>query len=85
MAMISKLSYMIADFLYAKGVIKNSEKEIYHYGYILILDGLLDTILLLVYGLLIHKFVSTVLFVLVFKTFELLLFSLIIVIICPLI
>lgn len=59
---------MITDFLYAKGTIKNSEKEIYQYGYILILDGLLDTIVLLLYGLIIHKFLATVLFILVFTT-----------------
>lgn len=59
---------MITDFLYAKGNIKKSEKEIYHYGYMLVLDGLLDTILLLIYGFLIHKFMPTVLFVLVFTT-----------------
>jgi len=66
--MISRLSYVITDFFLGKGKIKKSDKEIYRHGYILLLDGLLDTILLLIFGILIQKFTPTVLFVLVFTT-----------------
>jgi len=66
--MMSRLSYMLTDFLLSRGKIKKSDKEIYHYGYILLLDGLLDTILLLLFGLIIQKFLITVAFVLVFTT-----------------
>ena len=59
---------MLTDFLLSRGKIKKSDKEIYHYGYILLLDGLLDTILLLIFGILIQKFVLTVVFVSVFST-----------------
>ena len=66
--MMSRLSYMVTDYLLNRGKIEKSDREIYHYGYILLLDGLLDTILLLIFGLIIQKFVLTIFFVLVFTT-----------------
>ena len=65
---MSRLSYMLNDFLLCRRKIEKADKEIYHFGYILLLDGLLDTILLLIFGILIQKFVLTVVFVLVFTT-----------------
>ena len=66
--MMSRLSYMLKDFLLSRRKIEKEDKEIYHFGYILLLDELLDTILLLIFGILIQKFVLTVVFVLVFTT-----------------
>ena len=66
--MMSRLSYMLKDFLLSRRKIEKADKEIYHFGYILLLDELLDTILLLIFGILIQKFVLTVVFVLVFTT-----------------
>jgi len=66
--MMSRLSYMVTDYLLNRGKIEKSDREIYHYGYILLLDGLLDTILLLIFGIIIQEFVLTVFFVLVFTT-----------------
>ena len=63
-----RLSYMLKDFLLDRRKIEKADKKIYHFGYILLLDGLLDTILLLIFGILIQKFVLTVVFVLVFAT-----------------
>ena len=64
--MISKLSYKIADFLCSKDVILLDEKEVYQYGYEIFLDGVIDTVVLLIAGMVTRKLTATLIFVIVF-------------------
>lgn len=65
---MSRLSYMLTESYLSRAVIEKSEKKIYHNIYILLLSGLVDTILLLIIGVVIQKFLLTVVFVFVFTT-----------------
>ena len=59
---------MIADFLVRKKVIISEEKEIYQYGYEALFFCMEETILLLAIGMMFHKLVQTMLFIVVFAT-----------------
>ena len=65
---MSRLSYMLTESFLSRVVIEKSDKKIYHNIYILLLSGLVDTILLLIIGVVIQKFLLTVVFVFVFTT-----------------
>ena len=65
---MSRLSYMLTESFLSRVEIEKSDKKIYHNIYILLLIGLVDTILLLIIGVVIQKFLLTVVFVFVFTT-----------------
>lgn len=60
---MTKIAAKISSFLCARGVVEEEEKEIYTYGYEIILENIGKTILLLIAGGIIHKFVATCIFV----------------------
>ena len=65
---MSRLSYMLTESFLSRVEIEKSDKKIYHNIYILLLSGLVDTIFLLIIGVVIQKFLLTVVFVFVFTT-----------------
>lgn len=60
---MTKIAAKISSFLCARGVVEEEEKELYTYGYEIILENIGKTILLLIAGGIIHKFVATCIFV----------------------
>lgn len=60
---MTKIAAKISNFLCARGVVEEEEKELYTYGYEIILENIGKTILLLIAGGIIHKFVATCIFV----------------------
>lgn len=60
---MTKIAAKISSFLCARGVVEEEEKEIYTYGYEIILENIGKTILLLIAGGIVHKFVATCIFV----------------------
>ena len=65
---MSKVAEKVADSLYRKDYISEEEKEIYSYGYEILIDNIGKTFLLLMLGAIIHQFVATLVFVVVFTT-----------------
>ena len=65
---MSKVAEKVADSLYRKDYISEEEKEIYSYGYEILIDNIGKTFLLLMVGAIIHQFVATLVFVVVFTT-----------------
>lgn len=60
---MTKIAAKISSFLCARGVVEEEEKELYTYGYEIILENIGKTILLLIAGGIVHKFVATCIFV----------------------
>ena len=60
---MTKIAAKISSFLCARGVVEEEEKELYTYGYEIILENIGKTILLLIVGGIVHKFVATCIFV----------------------
>lgn len=60
---MTKIAAKISSFLCARGVVEKEEKELYTYGYEIILENIGKTILLLIAGGIVHKFVATCIFV----------------------
>ena len=60
---MTKIAAKISSFLCARGVVEEEEKDLYTYGYEIILENIGKTILLLIAGGIIHKFVATCIFV----------------------
>ncbi|MGN0272076.1 MAG: accessory gene regulator B family protein [Lachnospiraceae bacterium] len=60
---MTKIAAKISSFLCARGVVEEEEKELYTYGYEIILENIGKTILLLIAGGIIYKFVATCIFV----------------------
>lgn len=60
---MTKIAAKISSFLCARGVVEEEEKELYTYGYEIILENIGKTILLLIAGGIIHKSVATCIFV----------------------
>lgn len=60
---MTKIAAKISSFLCARGVVEEEEKELYTYGYEIILENIGKTILMLIAGGIIHKFVATCIFV----------------------
>ena len=65
---MSKVAEKVADSLYRKDYISEEEKEIYSYGYEILIDNIGKTFLLLMVGAIIHQLVATLIFVVVFTT-----------------
>lgn len=63
---MTKLSNKIADSLCKKQLIDESDKEIYAFGYEVILDNVLKVLLILGAGALLHRLAATVVFILIF-------------------
>lgn len=63
---MSKVAEKVADSLYRKDYISEEEKEIYSYGYEILIDNIGKTFLLLMVGAIIHQLVATLIFVVVF-------------------
>lgn len=66
--MVLKLSRKIAVHLYNKGYIEEDEIEIFKYGYSIIIDGIVDFSILLIAGLLAHRFIEECIFAIVFSS-----------------
>ena len=65
---MSKVAETVAESLYQKDYISEEEKEIYSYGYEILIDNIGKTFLLLMVGAIIHQLVATLIFVVVFTT-----------------
>ena len=65
---MSKVAEKVADSLYRNDYISEEEKEIYSYGYEILIDNIGKTFLLLMVGAIIHQLVATLIFVVVFTT-----------------
>ena len=55
---MSKVAEKVADSLYRKDYISEEEKEIYSYGYEILIDNIGKTFLLLMVGAIIHQFLG---------------------------
>ena len=64
---MSKVAEKVADSLYQKDYISEEEKEIYSYGYEILIDNIGKTFLLLMVGAIIHQLVATLIFATVYK------------------
>ena len=64
--MLSYLSNRFVDFLLDNNIIKKEEKEIYVYGYQIIIASLISILLVSVFGLVLHRFLESILFLMVF-------------------
>jgi accessory gene regulator B len=64
--MFSLLSNKITAFLCRKGVIPEEQKEVYQYGFEVLLLNVLDVLIILGLGIVIKRYVDTVVFLLVF-------------------
>ena len=64
--MSEKISGIITDFLLRKNLIKEEEKEIYYYGYETLIYGIQQMMLILGFGIIRNRIVSTLIFLIVF-------------------
>lgn len=64
--MIDFLSIRIADFLCRKGVIKEEDKELYIYGYQLLISSFIGIVLTLILGIVFRKPLETILYLVIF-------------------
>lgn len=64
--MVNLLSIRIADFLCKKGVIEEEDKEIYVYGYELLISSFFGVFITLIFGILLGRIPETLLFLIVF-------------------
>lgn len=64
--MITVISKKIAEFLCSKNIIEKDKKEVYQYGYEVLVSGLTGFIIVLVLGLFMNRFVDSLLFLAVF-------------------
>lgn len=64
--MFSLLSNKITAFLCRKGVVHEEQKEVYQYGFEVLLLNVLDVLIILGLGIVIKRYVDTVVFLLVF-------------------
>lgn len=64
--MITVISKKIAEFLCSKNIIEKDKKEVYQYGYEVLVSGLTGFIIVLVLGLFMKRFVDSLLFLAVF-------------------
>ena len=65
---VTKMSTKIADILCQKGLINESDKEIYAFGYEVIFDNVLKLIAIFLAGVFIHRVTTTVIFLVTFVT-----------------
>lgn len=66
MKIFSLLSNKITDFLYKKEVISQEQKEVYIYGFTVLFLNLLDILIILALGILIERYLDTIVFLMVF-------------------
>lgn len=64
--MSEKISSIITDFLLQKNVIREEEKEIYHYGYEMLIYSIEQIILFLSVGVIMKQIILTIIFLIVF-------------------
>ena len=64
--MSEKISGIITDFLLRKNVIKEEEKEIYHYGYETLIYSIQQMMLILALGMIMNRKIETFTFLMVF-------------------
>lgn len=64
--MIHKFAQMVADFLCDNDTIKEEEKDIYIYGYEIIISNIVNFLIILTLGLLLHQVIDGFLFYIVF-------------------
>lgn len=64
--MIHKFAQMVADFLCNNDTIKEEEKDIYVYGYEIIISNIVNFLIILSVGLLLHQVIDGFLFYIVF-------------------
>lgn len=65
---MTKIAAKISDYLCSKELIDQSEKEIYTYGYEIVLENAVKTFILLILGILLKKAIVTGIFILAFTT-----------------
>lgn len=65
---LSKMAGKIADTLYQKELIQECDKEIYEFGYEVLIENIGKTFLLLLAGGILHQFTVTLVFVIAFTT-----------------
>lgn len=64
--MLEKVSDRIAALLVSQGIIPEEDSDIYSYGLALIISFLFNTVVMLIVGALVHRFIETLLFLAVF-------------------
>ena len=64
--MLEKVSDRIAALLVSQGIILEEDSDIYSYGLALIISFLFNTVVMLIVGALVHRFIETLLFLAVF-------------------
>lgn len=62
------LSERITDYLVRKGEISKEEVKIYHYGFTVAIDTVVDMVVLFIIGILMKHLIATIIFILVFTT-----------------
>ncbi len=65
---MTKIAAKISDYLCSKELIDQSEKEIYTYGYEVILENAVKTFILLILGVVLKKAIVTIIFIIAFTT-----------------
>lgn len=65
---MSRLASKVTDVLCRKKLIEEEDREIYEFGYEIIIDNIGKTLILLIAGILLHKLIFTSVFIIVFTS-----------------